>query len=81
MKLKGANMILSSQSFYAERGKRSETYQLFTATMEMSGDWHYITVELDHLTRWRSAKEYASFLRWDADEIMKLPTPAVKALT
>jgi lysine/ornithine N-monooxygenase len=65
-------MILTEQKFRAERGKRVETYQSFTATVE-AGERGFLTVELDNLTRWRSKKEYADYLRWAASEIESLP--------
>jgi len=66
-------MILTEQKYRAERGKRTDTYQGFTVTVEMEGDRNYLRIELDNLMRWRSVKEYASYLRWAADEIEKLP--------
>ena len=65
-------MILTEQKYRAERGKSIETYQGFTATVEMEGNRRYLTVELDNLTRWRSKEEYADYLRWAADEIERL---------
>jgi lysine/ornithine N-monooxygenase len=65
-------MILTEQKYRAERGNRAETYQSFTATVEV-GERGFLTVELDNLTRWRSKAEYADYLRWAADEIEKLP--------
>jgi hypothetical protein len=70
---KGEAMILTEQKYRAERGKKADTYQSFTATVEMEGDRNYIRVELDNLTRWRSKKEYAEYLRWAAKEIEGLP--------
>jgi hypothetical protein len=66
-------MILTEQKYRAERGNRVETYQSFTATVEVEGDRDYIRVELDNLTRWRSKNEYADYLRWAAKEIEGLP--------
>lgn len=66
-------MILTEQKYRAERGKSIETYQSFTATVEMEGNRRYLTVELDNLTRWRSKQEYADYLRWAAEEIERLP--------
>jgi len=67
-------MILTEQKYRAERGKRTDTYQGFTVTVEMENDRRYLmVVELDNLYRWRSVKEYADYLRWAADEILKLP--------
>ena len=66
-------MILTSQQYRAERGNTSETYQAFTATVEVEGNRRYLTVELDNLTRWRSKEEYADYLRWAAAEIERLP--------
>ena len=66
-------MILTEQKYRAERGNRAETYQSFTATVEVGIKRGYLTVELDNLTRWRSKAEYADYLRWAADEIEKLP--------
>lgn len=66
-------MILTEQKFRAERGRTSETYQSFDATVEMETSRRYLVVELHHLTRWRSKTEYADYLRWAANEIEKLP--------
>ena len=68
-------MILTEQKYRAERGKRAETYQSFTATVEVERDRRFLVVELDNLTRWRSKTEYADYLRWAANEIEKLPIP------
>lgn len=68
-------MILSEQKFRAERGKRADTYQSFTTTVEMENSRRFLTVELDNLTRWRSKTEYADYLRWAENEIEKLPVP------
>lgn len=65
-------MILTEQKYRAERGKRVETYQSFTVTVE-AGNRGFLTVELDNLSRWRSKDEYADYLRWAATEILKLP--------
>ena len=62
-------MILSQLIYRAERGKTAETYQGFTATVEMEPARRYIIVELDHTRRWRSCREYAEYLRWAAREI------------
>jgi hypothetical protein len=67
-------MILTEQKYRAERGKTAETYQSFTATVELEGNRRHMIVQLDNLTRWRSKAEYADYLRWAADEIEKLPT-------
>lgn len=66
-------MKLTEQKYRADRGKTVETYQSFTATVEMEGNRRYLTVELDNLTRWRSKEEYADYLRWASEEILKLP--------
>lgn len=66
-------MTLTEQKYRAERGNTAETYQSFTATVEMEGNRRYLTVELDNLTRWRSKTEYADYLRWAAEEIERLP--------
>ncbi len=66
-------MILTEQKYRAERGNTAETYQGFTATVEMEGNRRYLTVELDNLSRWRSKEEYADYLRWAADQIERLP--------
>ena len=47
-------MKLTEQKYRAERGNTAETYQSFTATVEMDGSRRYLTVEMDNLTRWRS---------------------------
>lgn len=65
-------MILTEQKYRAERGKRIDTYQGFTVTVE-EGERNYLRIELDNLMRWRSVKECADYLRWAADEIEKLP--------
>jgi hypothetical protein len=70
-------MIRTEEKYRAERGTTPGTYQAFTATREAEGDRNFIRVELDHLTRWRSPAEYADYLRWAADEIMKLPKGAI----
>lgn len=66
-------MILSEQKYYAERGKSSETYQIFTATVEINNNRQYVTIAPDFLQRWRSKTELADYLRWMADEVEKLP--------
>ena len=66
-------MILTEQKYRAERGKRIDTYQGFTVTVEMENDRKFLRVELDNLMRWRSKEEYAEYLRWASDEILKLP--------
>ena len=66
-------MILTEQKYRAERGKTAETYQGFTATVEIEGNRRYLTVQLDNLSRWRSKQEYADYLRWAAEEIERLP--------
>jgi len=58
--------------YRAERGKTAETYQGFTATVEMEPKRRFIKIELDVTTRWRSCKEYAEYLRWAAREIEAL---------
>jgi len=68
-------MILTEQRYRAERGKKAETYQSFTATVETGGKRNFLRVELDNLTRWRSKEEYADYLRWAAGEIEGLPSP------
>ena len=65
-------MRLTEQKYRAERGKRIDTYQGFTVTVE-EGERNYLRIELDNLMRWRSVKECADYLRWAADEIEKLP--------
>jgi hypothetical protein len=71
-------MKLIEKKYYAERGTKAETYQSFTATIEADGDRNYLTVELGNLQRWRSPAEYASYMRWVADEIEKIPIPSTK---
>ncbi len=66
-------MILTEQKYRAERGDTAETYQGFTATVEIEGNRRYLTVQLDNLSRWRSKQEYADYLRWAAEEIERLP--------
>lgn len=66
-------MKLTEQKYRADRGNTAETYQSFTAKVEMEGNRRYLTVELDNLTRWRSKEEYADYLRWAAEEIERLP--------
>ncbi len=66
-------MILSEQKYRAERVDTAETYQGFTATVEIEGNRRYLTVQLDNLSRWRSKQEYADYLRWAAEEIERLP--------
>ncbi len=68
-------MRLTEQKYRAERGKRADTYQSFTATVEVVCDRRFLVVELDNLTRWRSKTEYADYLRWAASEIESLPIP------
>jgi len=67
-------MILTEKKFRAERGGVYK-YQGFTATLEIEVDRHYLTIQLDNLTRWRSKEEYAEYLRWAADEIESLDIP------
>lgn len=67
-------MILSEQKYYAERGKSAETYQSFTATVEITNNRQYVTIAPDYLSRWRSKTELADYLRWMAEEVEKLPT-------
>ena len=69
-------MILTEKRFRAERGKRAETYQGFSVVVEMENDRKFLRIELDNLSRWRSQKEYASYLRWAAGEIEKLDIDA-----
>ena len=66
---------MTEQKYRAERGKRADTYQSFTATVEVGRDRRFLVVELDNLTRWRSKTEYADYLRWAANEIENLPIP------
>ncbi len=66
-------MILTEQKYRAERGDTAETYQGFTATVEIEGNRRYLTVQLDNLSRWRSKEEYADYLRWAAEQIERLP--------
>jgi hypothetical protein len=65
-------MILTEKKYVAQRGKKAETYQAFSVTMEVEQARKYITVELDHLNRWRSVAEYADYLAWCREEILKL---------
>ena len=65
-------MILSEQKYYAERGKTTETYQSFTATVEITNNRQYVTIAPDYLSRWRSKSELADYLRWMAEEVEKL---------
>jgi protein tyrosine phosphatase len=66
-------MILTEKKYRAERGKTAETYQGFTATVEMENNRYFIIVELDNLSRWRSREEWSSYMRWCSEEILKLP--------
>ena len=67
-------MILVEKRYRSERGNKAETYQSFTATVEVENGRRYIRVELDNLTRWRSVKEYADYMTWVAKEILTLGT-------
>ena len=66
-------MILIEQKYTAERGKSAETYQSFTATVEITNNRQYVTIAPDYLSRWRSKTELADYLRWMAAEVEKLP--------
>lgn len=66
-------MILTEQKYTAERGKSAETYQSFTATVEIGNNRQYVTIAPDYLSRWRSKTELADYLRWMASEVEKLP--------
>ena len=65
-------MILTEKHYRASRGKCAETYQSFSAIVEAEQDRHYIRVNIDNLSRWRTVKEYADYLRWVADEVETL---------
>ena len=65
-------MTLTEKHYRAERGKSAETYQSFSAIVETEQDRHYIRVIIDNLSRWRTVKEYADYLRWVADEVETL---------
>jgi lysine/ornithine N-monooxygenase len=65
-------MILTEKHYRAERGNCAETYQSFSAIVEVEQDRHYIRVNIDNLSRWRTVKEYADYLRWVADEVETL---------
>lgn len=69
-------VILTEKRFRAERGKRAETYQGFSVVVEMENDRKFLRIELDSLSRWRSQKEYADYLRWAAKEIEGLNVDA-----
>ena len=66
-------MKLVEQKYTADRDNTANTYQSFSATMEMSGNRRHIIVEIAFTQRWRSTAEYADYLRWVADEVEKLP--------
>jgi hypothetical protein len=59
--------------YVAERGDSAETYQSFSVTVEDEQPRKYLKVEINHLNRWRSAKECADYLRWVASELEKMP--------
>lgn len=65
-------MLLTEKRYRSERGKKADTYQSFSVTVEMEGTRKYLRVELDNLSRWRSPTEYAEYLRWAANEIEAL---------
>jgi len=65
-------MKLTQQTYHACNGDSADKYQDLTVTVELNNNRHYILFQLME-TRWRSKEEAASYLRWSADQIERLP--------
>ena len=65
-------MKLTEQKYHADRGDCADEYQDLTVTVEASINRHFIIFKLME-TRWRSKEEVASYLRWAAEKIERLP--------
>lgn len=65
-------MKLLEQKYHADRGDCADEYQDLTVVVETSSNRRYILFKLME-TRWRSKDEAASYLRWSADQIERLP--------
>jgi len=65
-------MKLLEQIYHADRGDCADEYQDLTVTVDYSNNRHHILFKLME-TRWRSKDETASYLRWAADQVERLP--------
>jgi len=62
-------MTLTEKHYRAERGNCAETYQSFSAIVEVENKRKFIRVNINNTDRWRTVQEYTDYLRWVADEV------------